>query len=167
MKAGRVAASMSCGSNIPTPLDTCLLALGPDGTTIRTTGAGNQRPERQGRWEGKATEGSKGLTQEPGDTVSEENSREHRHEKSLLRVDSYPKTVREHSRSSRKWLEDGSRESLSFVNQPLLCKEYPGINKTLFPRRAKKYIYANTTKVPKFLFSKYNVWFYISKMEPK
>ena len=48
--------------------------LGPDRSTVGITGAQNQRPERQGRWVGRARENNKGLTQESGDNVEKQQS---------------------------------------------------------------------------------------------
>lgn len=125
---------MLCGINSKPLGHLGLSAPGPDGTTTGTTEAGNQRPERQGRWEGRAREGSKGLTQESGDTTSEESagSTEMR---SLLRIEGNPKTLIEHSRSGRKWLDGGSREPQALLSN-YFCTKNIQVQIKLFPRRA-------------------------------
>lgn len=81
------------------------------------TGAGNQRPERQRRWEGRAKEENKGLTEGSGDMWRKRRLWEQRHEKGLLIVDGVPKTaiLREHSRTGRIWLECGRRKLQTFI----------------------------------------------------
>lgn len=140
-RAGKVEALCCVGVTFPTPQVSSV--LGADQTSVGIKGAAEQRirDRKAGRWEGRPERTTRGSPCCPEIMWRNSSLYEHRHEKAVwgtLGIADVPQRalLREHSRAGGMWLQSGRRESQTFIKQLLLYIVYPGMNKSLFPRRA-------------------------------